>query len=115
YFRALCVLRSFDEDRMMPIFAAWLGEPVEHWDYQRCRRIREDMVATRLVRWGGTRGFVMDEAVRTVLENALRENEPDRWRALHRAAYDLFTDWVSRYPTAKDRWGPEAEYHRQFL
>ena len=115
YFRALCVLRSFDEMRMPPLLAEWFGKPVEEWDYQRCRRIREDMVATRLARWGESQGFVMDEAVRVVLENDLRENEPQRWRALHQAAYDLFTDWANRYPTAKDRWMPEAEYHRQFI
>ncbi len=105
YFRALCVLRSFDELRMTPLLAVWFGRPVEHWNYQCCRRIREDMMATRLVRWDGTRGFVMDEAVRAVLENALRESQPEKWRALHRAAYDLFTDWASRYPTARERWG----------
>ncbi len=115
YFRALCVLRSFDELRMTPLLAVWFGRPVEHWNYQCCRRIREDMMATRLVRWDGTRGFVMDEAVRAVLENALRESQPEKWRALHRAAYDLFTDWASRYPTARERWGPEAAYHQQFL
>jgi len=115
YFRALCVLRSFDERRMPPLLAVWFVTPAEHWDYQRCWRIREDMAATRLVRWGGPQGFVMDEAVRVVLENDLRENEPQWWRALHRAAYDLFADWVARYPTAKDRWMPEAEYHQQFL
>ena len=115
YFRALCVLRSFDEMRMPPLLAEWFGKPVEEWDYQRCWRIREDMAATRLVRWGGPQGYIMDKAVRVVLENDLRENEPQRWRALHQAAYDLFTDWANRYPTAKDRWMPEAEYHRQFI
>jgi len=115
YFRALCVLRSFDEMRMPPLLAVWSGTPAEYWDYQCCRRIREDMVATRLARWGESQGFVMDEAVRVVLENDLRENEPQRWRALHRAAYGLFTDWANRYPTAKDRWMPEAEYHQQFI
>jgi hypothetical protein len=115
YFRALCVLRSFDEMRMPPLLAVWFRRPLEHWDYQCCRRIREDMVATRLARWGESQGFVMDEAVRVMLENDLRENEPQRWRALHRAAYDLFTDWANRYPTAKDRWMPEAEYHQQFI
>jgi hypothetical protein len=115
YFRALCVLRSFDEMRMPPLLAVWSDTPAEHWDYQRCRRIREDMVAARLARWRESQGFVMDEAVRVVLENDLRENEPQRWRALHQAAYDLFTDWANRYPTAKERWMPEAEYHQQFI
>jgi hypothetical protein len=54
----------------------------------------------------------MDEAVRTVLENALREEEPERWRALHQAACDLYTRWVEQYPTARERWQPEAEYHQ---
>ena len=112
YFQALCVLRAFDEDRMAPLLATWFSDDPAKWDYQRCRRIREDMVATRLVRWRGGQGYVMDEAVRTVLENALREAESERWRVLHQAACDLYTCWVEQYPTARERWQPEAEYHQ---
>lgn len=111
YFRALCVLRSFDEDRMPTLLAVWFDGTVTEWDYQRCRRIREDMVATRLVRWQGGEGFVMDEAVRDLLRNALREDQPARWVALHRAAKRMYDEWKDKYPAASERWGPEARYH----
>lgn len=115
YFWALCVLRGFDEDRMPALLATWFEDDESAWDYQRCRRIREDMVATRLARWERERGYVMDEAVRKPLENALKENQPQRWEALHEAAHKLYTEWVNRYPSAKGRWQPEADYHAKQL
>lgn len=115
HFQALCVLRAFDEDRMPPLLAAWFETPSSVWDYQRCRRIRSSMVTSRLVRWQAPKGFVMDQGVSQVLENALQENQPSKWHALHRAAYELFVQWVESYPSAKDRWQPEAEYHSQYV
>jgi hypothetical protein len=53
----------------------------------------------------------MDEAVRKVLESALRENTSQRWQSLHQAAYDVYTRWANDYPSAKERWQPEADYH----
>jgi hypothetical protein len=100
---------------MPPLLAAWFDSDRMAWDYQRCRRIREDMVATRLARWRGRRGFVMDEAVREMLESALRENEHQRWKELHTAAHDLYAGWVARYPSATARWQPEVDYHAACL
>jgi hypothetical protein len=111
YFRALCVLRAFDEDRMPPLLSVWFGGNEIVWNYQRCRRIREDMVATRLARWRGMQGYAMDGAVREVLENALWENDRKQWRELHRAAYELYARWLEHYPQAKDRWQPEVDHH----
>jgi len=110
-FWALSVLRAFDEDRMPAVLSAWYGDDPTLWDYQRCRRIREDMAAPRLARWQGERGFVMDDALREALHNALRENQRERWRALHQAAYNLYAAWVERYPKARARWQPEVDYH----
>jgi hypothetical protein len=115
YFWAMCVLRAFDEDRMPPLLAVWFQKSPDVWDYQHCRRIRRDMVTSRLVRWQAPKGFVMDQGVRQVLENTLQENQRSKWRMLHSAAHDLFLEWVERYPTAKDRWQPEANYHSQYL
>ena len=115
YFQSLCVLRGFDEDRMPALLASWFGDDESTWDYQRCRRIREDMVATRLARWEREHGYVMDEAVRKPLENALKENQPQRWEALHEAAHELYTGWVNRYPSAEERWQPEADHHAEQL
>lgn len=115
YFWPLCVLRAFDEDRMPPLLAVWFEGDETSWDYQTCRRIREDVVATRLARWSGEKGYVMDEAVCQVLENALHENRPECWYALHQAAYELYKELIEAYPSAEERWQPEAEYHKARL
>ncbi|MBM4428750.1 MAG: ATP-binding protein [Chloroflexi bacterium] len=114
YFWALCVLRAFDEERMPPLLATYFGHAPTSWSYAECRRLREEMVRTRLARWMAERGgFAMDEAVRTALENALQENDREMWQRLHRAAYELYAQWVKDYPRAAARWQPEADYHAQ--
>jgi hypothetical protein len=112
YFWALCVLRVFFEDNMPPLLAVYFGKDPSAWPFRKCREIREEMVRTRLARWDeGRNGFVIDEAVRTALENALREGQPELWARLHEAACKLYTQWVATYPRAADRWKPEADYH----
>jgi hypothetical protein len=74
------------------------------------------MLRTRLVRWSSKQGgYVIDQAVRTVLENALRAWNPELWSALHRAAYGLYAEWINKYPRAKRRWDSEMVYHVGWL
>ncbi len=89
YFRALCILPAVYEEQMPPLLTAYCGPDSPALDLQSCRRILKDMVATRLVRWQSGRGHVMDPAVRSVLTNALQENEPDKWEELTKAKEEL--------------------------
>ena len=89
YFWALCPLSAFFEEQMPPLLVAYLGGEASAWSIQSCRRILRDMVKTRLVRWHTGKGYVMDPAVRAVLEHALRENDPQRWEKLVQAAGSL--------------------------
>ena len=113
HFWALCVLTEFDEHRMPPLLATWWNE-TNIPDLPGCRKIRVEMVATRLARWDSVRGaYVMDEALRKVLEEALRSNQEPRWRALHRAAYELYRDWAENYPNSP--WEVLRDYHQKSL
>ncbi len=98
YFWALCVLKDLDDYRMAPLLAAWFGEETKDWGVPRCRQARMAMAATRLVRWDKDHGaYVMDEALRQVLEEALLANQETRWVAQHCAAYQLYCAWAGDY------------------
>jgi hypothetical protein len=115
YFEALCVLNAFDEDRMPPLLDAHPRCVGSDWSFGKCLPIRERMVRTRLAHWQAEAGgYVMDRAVRIVLQIALQENGIELWRRLHQTARDLYVEWAERYPQSAHRWQPEAEYHAQY-
>jgi hypothetical protein len=117
FFEALCVLRSFDEARIPSLLKAYCEEWTgREWEYAECQKVRKELVNTTLVRWdGAARGYIIDEALRPLLENHLKLNAPERWQQLHLAARQLFEGWTTRYPRAKDRWEAEARYHADCL
>jgi hypothetical protein len=116
YFWALCVLHALDEWRMPRLLAAYYGNDVSAWVAPECRRIRDKMLRPRLIKWAADKGgYVMDDAVRIALENALREGQFDLWVKLHRAAHQLYADWMGQYVKTRDRWKDEANYHARRL
>lgn len=106
-FEALCVLRQFDEHRMDELFRAYgvsASPPIAPTDLTR----------TRLAVWDDqAKAYVMDEALRRLLENALYFGDSNRWRKLHKAARDLYRDWGSRYPGTASRWHAEMAFHEK--
>lgn len=116
YFWALCVLRAIDEYRMADLLAVYFDRDVSSWGLLDRRRIRDEMLRPRLLKWAQDKGgYVMDDAVRIALENALREGQRELWAELHRAAHKLYTDWMNRYVKTRDHWHNEADYHAQRL
>jgi len=113
YLEALCVLRAFDETRMVPVFQAYSPEFAEqHWDYAVCRGVRQDLLDTTLVCWQAeARGYVVDEPLRLVLEAGLRARDFERWFELHCTCFWLYAGWAERYEQASAWWVPEAQYH----
>ncbi len=109
-FQALCVLRQFDEYRMEAFFPEFgLPVPLQIKPAELSR-------ITRLIVWDGqASAYVMDEALRRLLENALHAADPGRWRALHERARDLYREWERTYPGTAARWRAEAEFHEKCL
>ena len=89
YFSAICILDAFYEEHMPPLLAVYFGRERATWDLQSCRRILQDMLKTKLVRWRSGEGYLMDSAVRAVLMNNLRENRPRLWEQLEKAGEEL--------------------------
>ena len=117
WLEALCVLRTFDEERTPVILAAYFEDgSIREWPYKEIRQVRDRLLGTRLARWKEEAGgWEVDEAIRPVLEKYLRETKPEIWRRLHCAAHKLYKDWERQYLEEQERWRQEAEYHAQCL
>ena len=113
YLEALCVLRAFDEERIPAMLAAYYGDRTYRTQpFARNRRVREAIVRWAFARWDEAQGgYVIDEVIRTLIEHYLKEAIPQKWQALHCAAYRLYEKWAADYPQSRERWQQEADYH----
>jgi hypothetical protein len=113
WLEALCILRSFDEEHIPPLLAAYFeDESIAHWSYKDSRQARDRLLLTRMVCWKEDAGsWVVDEAIRPLLEEYLQQARLETWQRLHCVAYRLYKDWEREYPEERYRWRQEAEYH----
>ena len=115
-FWGLCVLAGFHEEEM-----SFMLDKISAI----CRLQLKELIVTRLVRWEEqerdievTPGeilkvqneYVMDEAIRRLLEECLHENTPERWKELHRRACELYREWAQKWPDDL-RWSQRRDYH----
>jgi hypothetical protein len=113
HLRAMCVLRAFG-DMMIPyMLAAYFNEPdYRNWGYRQCRQVRQALIQTALVKWNEpSGGYMIDEALRHVLEHQLYERDRATWERLHTTARDLFVQWQQEYPRTAGRWEEGVTYH----
>jgi hypothetical protein len=117
WLRALCVLRAFSDQMIPPMLSACFDDQgILSWQYRQYRQVRQSLTATTLVKWSETSGgYVIDEALRRVLENWLYAHDQTMWRRLHTAARDLFETWKNDYPRTADRWKEAMAYHQEKL
>jgi len=114
---ALCVLRSFREGFMSFLFARYYRDN-SYLDrgYGYYRKIRESLVRSQLVEWNGNlNGWVIDGALRTVVENQLKIHSIELWGGLHCAAYVMYGQLAKDYLEAEKPYLAEMAYHRQQL
>jgi hypothetical protein len=113
YLEALCVLNSFDEERIPTMLAAYYDdESYRRWSYAQARQVREELVKWAFARWDADRGgYVLDGPTRRLLERYLETARRDQWERLQNAASALYTGWAQDYPRTKERWQREVEYH----
>ncbi len=117
YVEALCVLRDFDEERIPPMLAVYYDNPsYRDWTYAQARQVREELIRWALAHWDAERrAYVLDRIIRDLAERFLRQQRPDKWKALQEAALNLYTGWVREYPRTRERWQQEADHHQQQL
>jgi len=116
-FDALCVLKDGFRENEMPYLLAELRNTKPEgsaYSISAMRELRDRLLETNLVRWQDKR-YVLDEAVRTVLEQYLKLQRPDVWRRLHACAADLYATWAQKYPGSRGYFDQRAVYHRSIL
>ena len=114
---ALCVLKDGFREHEMPYFLAELRNTKPEgpeYTIKAMRGLRDLLLETNLGRWQDAR-YVLDEAVRTVLEQLLKLQKREVWRRLHERAVNLYEDWAKRYPNSRQYLEQRAEYHRRVL
>jgi len=116
-FNALCVLKDGFRENEMPYLLAELRNTKPEgsaYSISAMRELRDRLLETNLVRWQDKR-YVLDEAVRTVLEQRLKLQRKDVWRRLHECAADLYATWAQKYPGSRGYFDQRAVYHRSIL
>ena len=114
---ALCVLKDGFREHEMPYFLAELRNTKPEgpeYTIKAMRGLRDLLLETNLGRWQDAR-YVLDEAVRTVLEQLLKSQKREVWRRLHERAVNLYEDWAKRYPNSRQYFEQRATYHRGVL
>jgi len=114
---ALCVLKDGFREHEMPYFLAELRNTKPEgpeYTITAMRGLRDLLLETNLGRWQDAR-YVLDEAVRTVLEQLLKLQKREVWQRLHARAANLYEDWAKRYPNSRQYLEQRAEYHRRVL
>ncbi|MEM3646841.1 MAG: ATP-binding protein [Thermofilum sp.] len=114
YLEALCVLNAFDEDRIPDMLATYYNDDsYRQWAYAQARQVREELVRWAFARWNADAGgYVLDPVVRSLVEEYMKKTQLEKWRALQRAAWDLYTRWAKEFTRTRERWEKEATYHR---
>jgi len=116
-FNALCVLKDGFRENEMPYLLAELRNTKPEgsaYSISAMRELRDRLLETNLVRWQDKR-YVLDEAVRTVLEQRLKLQRKDVWRRLHECAADLYATSAQKYPGSRRYFDQRAVYHRSIL
>jgi hypothetical protein len=114
---ALCVIKDGFREHEMPYFLAELRDTKPEgpeYTIKAMRGLRDLLLETNLGRWQDAR-YVLDEAVRTVLEQLLKLQKREVWRRLHERAVNLYEDWAKRYPNSRQYFEQRATYHRGVL
>jgi hypothetical protein len=112
YFEALCALDGFREEEIPYMLAAYYEDPKrEKMPITDVRKMRDEMIATNLVRWENSK-FIVDESIRCLLENFMKlPKNLDTWRRLHCRAYRLYGQWVEEYSKYADFYRQKLEWH----
>lgn len=113
---ALCVLKSFDEERLKVMLAEYYEDRAYlDWSYAQAKQVREQLVRLGYAQWREEeKGYVLDHAIQTAIAAALRHGGPpgaQKWARLHGEAARLFETWASTYPEAEVQLRQQMEYH----
>ena len=114
---ALCVLRRFRDDQILPMLAGYYNDPArEQESIAKAVSIRKALVQYDLVRWDDTRPAMwkIHDRLRSLLLGALADDRPLAIR-MNCKASEIFLRYAELYENTRDLWLDEALYHEKQL
>jgi hypothetical protein len=115
YFEALCVLDGFREQEIPYLLAAYHRDrSYLDWPESRLQNERKQLIDSHLMRWD-ERKFIIDDSIRVVLENFLRQRHHDTWRRLRCQAYRLYSAWARQFPKSERYYLQRAKHQADIL
>jgi hypothetical protein len=113
YLEALCMLPSFDDDRILPLLATYYNDSsYAEQLYPQAVAVRKELVEHTFATWDDAAGgWVLDDAVKIAIENCMKgeREKSELFARLQGRAYELFQEWRKQYPAAAELWGEEAD------
>lgn len=117
YLEAISVLQAFDEDRIKAMLAAYFDDDTyRNWTYVQARQACNLLIESSLAHWDEkSKGFVLDEDLRSFLMEYLSTEKNAKWKKLQQAAVKLYEEWQKLYKQAASQWKGEIKYHKAFV
>jgi hypothetical protein len=113
---AFSILRNFDEDRFLAMVGAYDAGQKMAVTKRDATELRNRLLNHGLARWDDISGsWMLDECLRSALEDLLKSKNRAAWQSLQSAALKLYNNWVECYPATAEIWRKEAIYHAQVL
>ncbi|MDX9865407.1 MAG: hypothetical protein RBT34_11445, partial [Anaerolineaceae bacterium] len=110
YLEAMCVLKKFRENEMLFMIQAYskTQDEAAQWKINDIRtQVRDRLIKTGLFYWEEG-GYKIEDNLRRELRGFLKNDEPENWKALNGAAFDLYKEWAEKFPRFRDHWEEQA-------
>jgi len=111
---ALSPLKQFREKEMLVLLKAGGVIPEDKAENYVYEQVRDPLIRSSLMKKQG--GYIyLDENVRHVLCEYLRRCDPERWRKLNWAAYELYAKWAAdpKFRAQRDYYTDLADTHKK--
>ncbi|MEZ0397192.1 MAG: hypothetical protein ABWK53_12290 [Anaerolineales bacterium] len=113
-FEAFCVLDEFREGEMETMLRAYYEAKKQPLPPYPIRDVRDELLKTYLFRWEGG-GFRVDASLKNVLRNYLKQHQPELWRHLNCAAYQIYLKYADKYTQYRTEYQALAAPYREVL
>jgi hypothetical protein len=116
YLEALCVLRSFDQDRLSTMLTVY-----NQVEFSRLKPPDYPAIIRKILKYGlahydnEKNSYVIQDVVRGPIESYLQRCKPDLYQKLQRAALGIYEEWSQVSDEARVFWAEDLEHHQQKL
>jgi hypothetical protein len=117
FFEALSPFDQFRDEQILPMLLVYYkakNDPGKLAVFQQLHdsdireMVRDEMLKTNLMRWENG-GYMIDDALRSLMRYYLEKNLKDVWDALNERAYHMYMNWADTYKNYRDYYLEQAQ------